>query len=79
MTLYFILIQIRINNERVAYVTNLHCQAYQGKEAVLYNQLTETLSAVNAFRLKTLMPDDNIIFDAICGDFNFDNFVSSII
>lgn len=44
---------------------------------MLYNQLSEALSAVNAFRLKTKLPEDTLAFDAICGDFNFDNFVSA--
>lgn len=69
--------QIRINQARVAYVANLHTQANQEKHDILYNQLTEILSAVNAFRLKTQLPDDGCIFDAICGDFNFDNLVKT--
>lgn len=56
----------------------MHGQAYQGKDAVLYNQLSEVLSAINAFRLQTRLPEDNVVFDAICGDFNFDNLVSQI-
>jgi sphingomyelin phosphodiesterase 3 len=65
--------QIRIADKKVTYVTNLHYQAYQGKDAVIYHQLSETLGALNAFRFKTKSIDDCIIFDAICGDFNFDN------
>ncbi|XP_057370306.1 sphingomyelin phosphodiesterase 3-like [Daphnia carinata] len=66
-------LKIQINKERIAYVANLHGQAYQGKEPVLYHQLSESLSAINAFRLKTRLPEENVIFDAVCGDFNFDN------
>nr|CAH0101671.1 unnamed protein product [Daphnia galeata] len=66
-------LKIQISNERVAYVANLHGQAYQGKDAVLYNQLSESLCAINAFRLQTRLPEEQIVFDAICGDFNFDN------
>uniref|UniRef100_A0A0P5XL57 Sphingomyelin phosphodiesterase 3 n=1 Tax=Daphnia magna TaxID=35525 RepID=A0A0P5XL57_9CRUS len=66
-------LKIQINKERIAYVANLHGQAYQGKEPVLYHQLSESLSAINAFRLKTRLPEENVIFDVVCGDFNFDN------
>lgn len=71
--------KIRIDNEKVAYVANLHAQACQGKDTVLHYQFTETLSAVNAFRLKTQLPEDVVVFDTICGDFNFDNMVSILI
>ena len=35
--------------------------------------LSETLGTLNAFKLKTKSIDDFIVFDAVCGDFNFDN------
>ena len=68
-------VQVRVDDKRVGYVSNLHGQAYQGKKAVLYHQMSETLDAVNAFRIKTQQSAERetVAFDVLCGDFNFDN------
>jgi len=64
---------VRVGEKRVAYVANFHGQAYQGKTQALYHQLSESLCAINAFRLKSHLPDEEVVFDSVCGDFNFDN------
>ena len=70
-------LQVRLDDQHVAYVSNLHGQAYQGTQPILFHQMTETLSAVNSFRVRTLKPDvERVAFDVICGDFNFDNMSS---
>jgi len=65
-------LKLRIHDNQVGYVTNLHLQANRDKPSDIYHQLSETLSAVNAFRARSHRPDDEVVFDTICGDFNFD-------
>ncbi|KAK7870133.1 hypothetical protein R5R35_011107 [Gryllus longicercus] len=57
----------------VGFVTNLHTQAFQGKEPVIMSQLTEVNLFLNIFKKKHTQKTDIVEFDVICGDFNADN------
>lgn len=60
-------------DRHVGYIANMHTQAFQGSEAVLLSQLTDTMIFVSLFKEKTTQPRDIIDFDIVCGDFNADN------
>ncbi|KAL5016615.1 hypothetical protein ScPMuIL_006204 [Solemya velum] len=57
----------------VGYIYNTHLQAYQGVNNVLEKQLDCMLQWTREFREQTLDLGDVILFDVVCGDFNFDN------
>jgi len=71
-------LKLRISSSDVAYVANVHLQqGVSSSDTIAYHQLSECLSTVNAFQLKHRQVDDCVIFDSICGDFNFDNVSSA--
>lgn len=57
----------------VGFITNLHTQAFQGKEPVILSQLTEVNIFLSTFKKKHTKKTDVVEFDVICGDFNADN------
>ncbi|XP_046400495.1 sphingomyelin phosphodiesterase 5-like [Ischnura elegans] len=62
------------NGDRhVGIIANLHTQAFQGFDAVIYSQLSEALEFIENFKEKNLHTGDIVKFDIVCGDFNADN------
>ncbi|XP_076470303.1 sphingomyelin phosphodiesterase 5-like [Babylonia areolata] len=61
------------SRRQVGYVYTSHLQAYQGQEPVLLSQLDNIVEWTAEFRKKTADSRDVVLFDVLCGDFNFDN------
>ncbi|KAG8233161.1 hypothetical protein J437_LFUL014113 [Ladona fulva] len=57
----------------VGYISNLHTQAFQGTDPVIYSQLTETMAFAEKFKENNSQAGDIVKFDVMCGDFNADN------
>lgn len=62
-----------VEKNDVGYVFNTHLQAFQGDNPVVHNQLHEILEWTGEFRRDTADPDDKVVLDILCGDFNIDN------
>ena len=60
-------------HDNVGYIFTSHLQAYQGSETAIQKQLDEILKWTTEFREETNKSTDKIMFDMLCGDFNFDN------
>lgn len=60
-------------HDNVGYIFTSHLQAYQGSATALQKQLDEIVKWTKEFREETNKSTDNIMFDMLCGDFNFDN------
>lgn len=60
-------------HDNVGYIFSTHLQAYQGMNTTLQRQLDEILNWTKLFRQETMKSSDIILFDVLCGDFNFDN------
>ncbi|XP_037076119.1 sphingomyelin phosphodiesterase 5-like [Pollicipes pollicipes] len=58
---------------RVGYIANLHTQAYQDQEPIIYQELQQAHTAFERFRQETLGSDEESVFQMMCGDFNYDN------
>ncbi|XP_071449888.1 sphingomyelin phosphodiesterase 5-like [Hetaerina americana] len=63
----------RNGDRQVGYIANLHTQAFQGTDAVIYSQLSEAVQFIEKFKEKNSNVGDVVKFDIICGDFNADN------
>ncbi|KAL8615326.1 hypothetical protein ACOMHN_038065 [Nucella lapillus] len=61
------------NRRQVGYVYTTHLQAYEGPGSVIVKQLDSIVEWTAEFRKKTADSRDVILFDVVCGDFNFDN------
>ncbi|CAG5116630.1 unnamed protein product [Candidula unifasciata] len=61
------------SNRRVGYIFNTHLQSYQGKEPVIPKQLDEIYDWTKEFVQRNTELGDKILFELLCGDFNFDN------
>lgn len=61
------------SRRQVGYVYTTHLQAYQGAESVIVQQLDNIMEWTSLFRRKTADSRDVVLFDVLCGDFNFDN------
>ncbi|XP_014779265.1 sphingomyelin phosphodiesterase 5 [Octopus bimaculoides] len=57
----------------VGYVYNTHLQAYEGEEKILDKQLNDIVDWTTDFKKSTHRENDDVKFDFLCGDFNFDN------
>ncbi|GAB1601922.1 sphingomyelin phosphodiesterase 3-like [Argonauta hians] len=57
----------------VGYVHNTHLQAYEGDEKILDKQLNDIVEWSTTFQKETLKEGEDVKFDFLCGDFNFDN------
>ena len=60
-------------HHRVGYIGNLHMMAYQGKENLVGQAMTEVQVEFSRFRARSLRPDEKTSFAVISGDFNIDN------
>ncbi|BFZ13435.1 hypothetical protein BsWGS_16473 [Bradybaena similaris] len=61
------------SNRSVGYIFNTHLQSYQGKEPVIPKQLDEIYNWTKEFVQKNTEQGDKVLFELLCGDFNFDN------
>lgn len=61
------------HHDEVGYIFTTHLQAYQGMEDIIQKQLDEILSWTKKFREESVKSEDIVVFDVLCGDFNFDN------
>ncbi|XP_077983283.1 sphingomyelin phosphodiesterase 3-like [Glandiceps talaboti] len=57
----------------VGYLATTHLQPLPGDQHIHSLQMDEILKAQDEFRIKSLQRNDLIVFDVLCGDFNFDN------
>jgi len=65
--------KVDLGNKRVGILSNLHTMAYEGPDHLIDAALTEMKNFINKFRLENVTSEESVIFDVICGDFNFDN------
>ena len=54
-------------------MANLHMMAYQGKDNLVGQAMTEVQAEFAAFRKRTLKEGEKETFAVIAGDFNIDN------
>ncbi|XP_052816477.1 sphingomyelin phosphodiesterase 5-like isoform X1 [Mya arenaria] len=60
-------------HKKVGFIFNTHLQAFQGDKPVVQSQLSEILACTREFRADNAGPDEHVMFDILCGDFNIDN------
>eukprot|EP00095_Tigriopus_kingsejongensis_P001554 maker-scaffold137_size321222-snap-gene-0.11 protein:Tk01554 transcript:maker-scaffold137_size321222-snap-gene-0.11-mRNA-1 annotation:"hypothetical protein DAPPUDRAFT_322081" len=61
------------DKNEVGYIANLHTMAFQGKENQIEKALTLTKDSFQAFREENAVPNENVLFATMGGDFNSDN------
>ncbi|KAI1886199.1 hypothetical protein AGOR_G00211530 [Albula goreensis] len=57
----------------VGYFNCTHLHAPEGEGAVRCEQLNMLSKWIKEFQLRTKQPNETVVFDVLCGDFNFDN------
>ncbi|XP_023680120.1 sphingomyelin phosphodiesterase 5 [Paramormyrops kingsleyae] len=57
----------------VGYVNCTHLHAPEDDGAIRYEQMDMLTSWIREFQAKTRQADEEVAFDILCGDFNFDN------
>jgi len=61
------------------YMKKMFTSCSTGSETAIQKQLDEILKWTKEFREETNKSTDNIMFDMLCGDFNFDNISPGIV
>ncbi|KAF0297194.1 Sphingomyelin phosphodiesterase 3 [Amphibalanus amphitrite] len=59
--------------QRVGYVANLHTQAYQDRDPIIYEEVRQAQQVLERFCTDSAEPGDRVVFRVMCGDFNYDN------
>uniref|UniRef100_A0A8C1SD37 sphingomyelin phosphodiesterase n=1 Tax=Cyprinus carpio TaxID=7962 RepID=A0A8C1SD37_CYPCA len=57
----------------VGYINCTHLHAPEGDGAIRFEQLNMLTKWINEFQAVTRGEDEMVVFDVLCGDFNFDN------
>ncbi|XP_051922606.1 sphingomyelin phosphodiesterase 5 isoform X3 [Hippocampus zosterae] len=57
----------------VGYFNCIHLHAPEGEGAIRCEQLNMVTNWIGNFQAATRQPDEEVVFDVLCGDFNFDN------
>ncbi|XP_052473747.1 sphingomyelin phosphodiesterase 5-like [Carassius gibelio] len=57
----------------VGYINCTHLHAPEGDGAIRFEQLNMVTKWINEFQAVTRQEDEMVMFDVLCGDFNFDN------
>ncbi|XP_026083649.1 sphingomyelin phosphodiesterase 5-like [Carassius auratus] len=57
----------------VGYINCTHLHAPEGDGAIRFEQLNMVTKWINEFQAVTRREDEMVMFDVLCGDFNFDN------
>jgi sphingomyelin phosphodiesterase 3 len=68
-----LLCKVDLGSGRVGILANLHTVAYQGKEQLIREALTQLEAAMADFREETVGKGETLEWEVIGGDFNFDN------
>ncbi|XP_041376042.1 sphingomyelin phosphodiesterase 3-like isoform X2 [Gigantopelta aegis] len=67
------LLMVKINKQHVGYIFLTHLEAFEGKKKIREKQMTSIMSWMHDFKKSNKELHDVILFDFLCGDFNFDN------
>ena len=65
--------KVDLGQGRVGVVANLHNVAYQGKEQLIAEALSQVEDLMGDFRKQVVKPNETLIWEVIGGDFNCDN------
>ncbi|XP_072317301.1 sphingomyelin phosphodiesterase 5 [Eucyclogobius newberryi] len=60
-------------NNVVGYFNCTHLHAPEGEGEIRCEQLNMVTKWITDFQLANTFPDEDVVFDVLCGDFNFDN------
>ena len=73
MSYGIVVCKVDLGDGKVGIFANLHTMAYEGPDHLIDAALTEVIEVMHKFRQENVSSEEKLMFDVICGDFNFDN------